>query len=540
MSVRVDWRASVALVGTVVRYLAVALLLPLATALIYGDGIGVFVVTIAVALAVGTALERLHDDPGDALGAREGFLMVALTWLAVALLGAVPYLLAAHGIVLPEPVDIVVLEPIAPTSTLGAPANAVFESMSGVTTTGATVMGEIAPEKHSHAVMLWRQQTQWLGGMGIVVLAVAILPELSVGGAQLMDAEAPGPGIEKLTPRIAETARALWGLYAGITLLEIVLLLGLNQAGLAPKMGPFNAVSHGFTTMPTGGFSPESRSIEAFSAAVQWLIVPFMIAAGTNFALFWHVARGDLRTAVEDAEFRFYGGVLGVLTAIGTALLFVDPNLVAPVTTEFGDTLPANGDLEKSARHAVFQVVSIVTTTGYASMDFNAWSGPGEALLVFAMFVGGSAGSTGGAIKVVRWLVIVKSIRRELFATVHPEAVRPVRLAGRPLDEDALRGIYVFTLLYVVLFLAGIVVLSLDAALVGYGEAGAQLSTLEAVTASAATLGNIGPGLEGVGPMGGYTGFTPQSKLFMVVLMWIGRLEIFPVLVLLTDAYWRS
>jgi trk system potassium uptake protein TrkH len=540
MSVRVDWRASVALVGTVVRYLAVALLLPLATAVIYGEAIGVFLVTIAVALAVGTALERVHDDPGDALGAREGFLMVALTWLAVALVSAVPYLLAAHGIVLPAPVDVVVLEPIAPTSSLGAPANAVFEAMSGVTTTGATVMGEIRPEKHSHAVMLWRQQTQWLGGMGIVVLAVAILPELSVGGAQLMDAEAPGPGIEKLTPRIAETARALWGLYAGITLLEIVLLLGLHAAGLAPNMGVFNAVSHGLTTMPTGGFSPEARSIEAFSAAVQWLIVPFMVAAGTNFALFWHVARGDLRTAVEDAEFRFYVGVLGVLTAVGTALLFVDPNLVAPVATEFGPTLAANGDLEAAARHAVFQVVSIVTTTGYASMDFNAWSGPGKALLVFAMFVGGSAGSTGGAIKIVRWLVIVKSIRRELFATVHPEAVQPVRLGGRPLDEDALRGIYVFTLLYVVLFLVGVLVLAGDAALVGYGESGTQLSVLEAVTASAATLGNIGPGLQGVGPMGGYAGFTPQSKLFMVLLMWIGRLEIFPVLVLLTNAYWRS
>ncbi len=540
MSVRVDWRAALSLAGTVVRYLAVALLVPLATAVLYGRGAGAFVVTILLAVVVGTALERLHPDPGEALGAREGFLMVALTWLAVALVAAVPYLLAAHGIVLPEPVGVTLLEPIAPTSTLGAPANALFEAMSGVTTTGATVMGDIDPAKHSHAVMLWRQQSQWLGGMGIVVLAVAILPELSVGGAQLMDAEAPGPGIEKLTPRIAETARALWGLYAGITLLEIGLLYGLHLAGYAPNMGLFNAISHGFTTMPTGGFSPEARSIEAFSAAVQWVIVPFMIAAGTNFALFWHVARGDLRTVVEDAEFRFYGGVLGVLTAVGTALLFVDPALVAPVSTEFGPTLATNGDPEASLRHAVFQVVSITTTTGYASMDFNAWSGPGEALLLFALFLGGSAGSTGGAIKMVRWLVIVKSIRRELFSTVHPEAVRPVRLAGRPLDEDALRGIYVFTLLYLVLFLAGIVVLSLDAALVGYGEAGQQLSTLEAVTASAATIGNVGPGLDGVGPMGGYGGFTAQSKLFMIGLMWIGRLEIFPVLVLLTDAYWRS
>ncbi|MDX1747517.1 MAG: potassium transporter TrkG, partial [Halobacteriales archaeon] len=253
-TLRVDYCASLSLVGTVLKYLAVPLLIPLVTALIYSETILPFVVTILVTVSVGIGLERLEPEP-DIL-AREGFLMVGLTWLAVSLIGAVPYLVEAHG--LPG-----VVAPVHPESTLGSPANALFESMSGFTTTGATVLGDISLDTHTRGIMMWRQLSQWLGGMGIVVLAVAILPELSVGGAQLMDAEAPGPGIEKLTPRIAETARALWGAYLGFTLLEIGLLYGLHVGGLAPNMTAYNAIAHGLTTMPTGGFSPEARSIEA-------------------------------------------------------------------------------------------------------------------------------------------------------------------------------------------------------------------------------------------------------------------------------------
>jgi trk system potassium uptake protein TrkH len=520
MSLRVDWRAAVAVVGTVLKYLAVALLIPLGVAVLDGEGVAVFAATAALAVSVGVALERLDTDPD--LGSREGFLVVGLTWLLVSLVGAVPYVLAGNAVF-----------DSATASTLANPVNALFESMSGFTTTGATVMGSISFDTHSRAMMLWRQQTQWLGGMGIVVLAVAILPELSVGGAQLMDAEAPGPGLNKLTPRIAETARVLWLAYFAITAIEMVLLYGLHELGAAPNMGLYNAVAHGFTTMSTGGFSPEARSIEAFSAAVQWLIVPFMVAAGTNFALFWHVTRGNFEELFSDVEFRFYVGILGTLTALVAAVLFVDPALTA-VETPTG-TLEVAGDAESALRQAVFQVVSLVTTTGYASMDFTAWSGPGQFVIVFAMFIGGSAGSTGGAIKIVRWLVILKSIRRELFTSVHPDAVRPVRLGGRALDERAVRGIHTFTLLYVALFLFGSLVLAADAARVGL-----DLAPMSALTASAATLGNIGPGLGLVGPMENYLAFPATSKLFMVVMMWIGRLEILPVLVLLTVGFWRS
>ncbi|WP_232686216.1 TrkH family potassium uptake protein [Halobacterium zhouii] len=522
MTLRVNWRASLALVGTVVKWLSVPLVLPVLVALYYGDGgLAAFGATILVALALGTALESVGDP--EEMGAREGFLMVASTWLAVSVVGALPYLFAAHGI---PPV----VEPTAPTSTLGNPVNALFETMSGFTTTGATVMGTISFDAHSHAILLWRQLTQWLGGMGIVVLAVAILPELSVGGAQLMDAEAPGPGIQKLTPRIAETARALWLAYAGITALEIVLLYGLNAAGLAPDMGLYNAVSHGFTTMATGGFSPEARSIEAFSAAVQWLIIPFMVAAGTNFALFWHVLQGDFEDPLEDSEFRFYVGVLGAVTAILAAILFTGPTL--DVTDAVG---PVAGNLEASLRHAAFQATSIITTTGYASMDFTAWSWPAKLVLFFALFLGGSAGSTGGAVKMVRWLVIMKSLKRELFATVHPDAVKPIRLGGRALDERGVRGIYAFTAFYFALFVVGSVFVVVDS-----GRVSATVTAFESTSAVAATLGNVGPGFGVVGPMSNYLVFTDASKLLMVGLMWVGRLEIIPVLVLFTNTYWRS
>ncbi len=515
MTLRVDWRSATSLVGTVVKYLAVPMAFPLLVALYYGEGVVTFVVAIAVTVALGFGLEQLADDPD--LGSREAFLMVALTWLAVALVGTIPYLVGGWGT----------------ESTLAHPVNATFESMSGFTTTGATVMGEIGFDRHSHALLLWRQMTQWLGGMGIVVLAVAILPELSIGGAQLMDAEAPGPGIEKLTPRIAETARALWLAYLGFTVLEFLLLYGLHLAGFAPEMTLYNAVAHPLTTMPTGGFSPAADSIAAFSAAVQWVIIPFMVVAGTNFALVWRALGGERGALSGDDEFRFYAGVLAVLSAVVAGLLYA--GLGAGLDSVPDAAAPLAGELEPAVRHATFQVVSIVTTTGYASMDFNAWSGTAQYLLLFAMFVGGSAGSTGGAIKIVRWLVILKSLRRELFNAIHPEAVTPVRLGGRALDERAVRGIYAFTLLYVVIFFVSVALVLFDTARVGY-----DVTVFETMSAVAATLGNVGPGFGAVGPMNSYLDFPATSKLFMVFLMWIGRLEIFPVLVLLTSGYWRS
>ena len=366
-----------------------------------------------------------------------------------------------------------------------------------------------------------RNLAHGLGGMGIIVLMIAILPELAVNGAQLMESEAPGPELQKLTPRIAETARVLWLIYFGFTLVLIGLLYGAHLLGFAPNMNLYNAIAHGFTTLPTGGFSPQADSIAAFGAVVQWIILPFMVIAGVNFALFWHVLKGEFRVLVDNPEFRGYMGATAVLIAVLSVVLVRG---AAPPMELGGVT---EGLTENTIRQAAFQIGSLLNSTGYATADFAQWGEHAQMVLLFAMFIGGSAGSTGGGVKVVRWLITLKAIRRELYTTIHPDVVRPVRLGGQIVDEDAIRGIMVFTVLYIFLFAVSAVFLSLDSARIGY-----ELSALEAISASLATLGNIGPGFGSLGPFGSFRRFSDLSKLLMVFLMWIGRLEIVPVLAL--------
>ena len=507
MSWRVNWKASVGLLGVGIKYLAVTMLVPLVVAVVYREDIWVFLLSIVLVAGIGFAVERVDPEPD--LGPREALLFVSLAWLAAAAIGTIPYLLAGYGTA----------------STVANPVNALFESMSGFTTTGATVLGEISTDRHSHALLMWRQLTQWLGGMGIIVLMIAILPEVAVNGAQLMESEAPGPELQKLTPKIAETARALWLIYFGFTVLYVAILYGLHLAELAPNMNLYNAVAHGFTTLPTGGFSPQANSIAAFSAVVQWVFIPFMVIAGVNFALFWHVLRGEAELMAENAEFRAYAGALAVVTAVLAVLLFRG---AAPPIELGGATQGVAGN---SLRQAAFQIGSLLNSTGYATADFAQWDTNAQMLLMFAMFIGGSAGSTGGGVKIVRWLIVAKAIRRELFTTAHPNVVRPVRLSGSIVDEDAIRGILVFTVLYIVLFMISAVFISLDTARIGI-----QLTTLESMSASLATIGNIGPGFGRLGPFGNYEFFSDASKLLMVFLMWVGRLEIVPVLAVFISA----
>jgi len=511
MNTVVDWRKSVALTGTVVKYLSVALAVPLVTALVYGDDVVAFGVSLVVAVLLGLALEQL--DPGTELQSREALLFVAVTWFTVAVVGAVPYVLAGMGT----------------ESTVARPVNALFESMSGFTTTGATVMGDISVDGHSHALMLWRQLTQWLGGMGIIVLMVAILPELAVNGAQLISEEAPGPSLEKLTPRITETARILWQAYFVFTALLAVALYSLNRVGLAPKMDLYTAIAHAFSTLPTGGFSTEAGSIAAFSVAVQWVVIPFMVVAGTNFALFWYLLEGDLSTFTRDREFRAYAGAIAVLTAVLTGLLFAG----AAPTLEIGGT--TEGQFGNAVRQAAFQIGSLMNSTGYATSNFAEWDTHAQLVLLFTMFVGGSAGSTGGGIKVVRWLIVLKSVRRELYHAVHPQAVSPVRLGDYVVDEEAIRGVMGFTVLYFLLFGLAAVLLVLDAKRVGI-----DLTALEAIGASLAAIGNIGPAFGRLGPFGSYLMLPATSKLLMILLMWAGRLEIITVLVVFTRSFWEQ
>ncbi|QLG48339.1 TrkH family potassium uptake protein [Natrinema halophilum] len=509
----VDVRSSCSFLGTVLKYLSLTLFFPTGIALYYRESPVPFLVTLVVTVVVGVGLERLEAEPR--LDHREAFLLVALTWFVVPFVGTVPYLVAGTG-------------------TVADPVNAFFESMSGFTTTGATVMGSISVETHSRSIMMWRQLTQWLGGMGILVLMVAILSELSVGGTQIIRQEAPGIKVEKLTPRIRETARALWLIYAWFTLAAVVVYYGLHLAGLAPNMTAYNAVAHGLTSLPTGGFSPEGRSVEAFEPIVQWAVMLFMIVAGTNFALYWYAWRGRPERLTENAEFRSYILVMGVIGGLISTLLFLGVGLAT--VPESVSTIP--GSVERSLRHGFFQIIAIVTTTGYASMDFNAWSDTTQVILLFTMFLGGSAGSAAGSIKIIRWYVIQKSMRRELFRLVHPEAVRPVRMGttGDVIDEETILGIFVFVAVFLTLFVISTVVLLVDA----HRTPGLSLSALEAASAVIATLGNVGPGVGVVGPMNSYEPFSDAAKLYMIFLMWIGRLEILSVLVILTPTYWRS
>ena len=489
------------------------MLVPLVVAVVYQEDIWVFAVSLATTVGLGLALEQLDDDPD--LRPAEAMLLVTVSWMAVSFVAAIPYVLAGYGT----------------SSTLAHPVNALFEATSGVTTTGATVMGSISVADHSHAVMMWRQLTQWLGGMGIIVLMVAILPELAVNGAQLFRSEAPGPDFEKLTPRIAKTARVLWLVYFGFTLGLVILLTLLHQLGYAPNMHLYNAIAHGFSTLPTGGFSPESASIAAFSAPAQWAFVPFMAVAGTNFALFWYLLNGDVRSVAADPEFRAYVGALAVITAVLALVLFRGAADSAAV--EFGRV--AAGEPMEALRQAAFQIGSIMNSTGYATSDFAKWESHGKLVILFAMFIGGSAGSTGGGIKIIRWLVVLKAARRELRTAARPDVVDPVRLGDTVVDEEVVRAVMAFTLLYFVLYGVASVFFILDGLRVGY-----ELSVLEAISASLATIGNIGPGFGSLGPFGNYLKFPAETKLVMVFLMLLGRLEIVPVLSIFTGVFWRS
>jgi trk system potassium uptake protein TrkH len=498
MRIRVDWRVSCRLVGTVLKWLWVPLLLPLAIALHDGTALRPFVVPMLGTAAVGVALERLTDERD--LRTREAFLMVSLTWLSIALVGAAPLVLAGQG-------------------ALADPVNALFESMSGVTTTGATIIVDF--DRHSRAVLMWRAVLQWLGGLGILVLATAVLSQLSVGGAQLMETETQTQDLNKLTPRISETAALLWKIYIGLTGLQVAALYGLHLVGLAPEMTLYDAVAHAFTTISTSGFSPRGASIAAFSPAVQWVIVPFMATGATSFILIYAVVHGNVDRLRNSDEFRFYVGILAFFSLAVGGVLAVDG---APYTSP-----------EAIARHSLFQVVSIVTTTGYASTDFNLWSSGAKHLLFVCMFIGGMAGSTTCSIKTLRWLVVVKAFRRDLFTASNPSAVRPVRLSGSVVDEGTVRDIYAYTLVSLVFFILATVFVVVDASRVRL-----TVTEFEAMSAAAATFFNVGPAFGIAGPLESYEPFPASTKLVMTFLMWIGRIEIIPVLVLLTPSFWRS
>lgn len=416
------------------------------------------------------------------IGKKEGYIVVALTWICISAFGALPFYISGA---IPSYTD------------------AFFETISGFTTTGATILVDI--EVMSKGLLFWRSMTHWLGGMGIIVLTLAILPILGVGGMQLFVAEAPGTTPSRLHPRITETAKRLWGIYLLFTLIQTVLLLfgGMNL---------FDAICHAFSTMATGGFSTKNDSIASFSPYIQYVIILFMVIAGTSFSLHYFLLKGQFEKVLNNEEFKFYLSVIGVFTILFTATIF----------------FMHQSGLEQAFRDALFQIVSIVTTTGFITADYLQWHGFLWFGIFLLMFTGGCIGSTGGGIKMIRILILVKNTRLELKRLIHPMAVIPVRLNGQAIPTEIIQNFLAFFLLYIIITAGGSAIMAM------FG-----LDFASAIGASAATLGNIGPAIGNLGPVDNYSLIPSAGKWVLSFFMLLGRLEIFTVLLLFSPSFWK-
>jgi len=486
----------------VLKWLAPAFLAPALVAVGYGESCWwAFLVAAVITGLAGWTLDQITGDKeGAAVTPRESFLVVALLWLLIPIFGSLPFILDG-GPQLSRPID------------------AYFESVSGFTATGSTLVADI--EALDRAMLFWRQLSHWLGGMGIIVLAVAILPRLRIGGRQLLQSELAGPTeIEQLGDTIRTTARRLWWLYVVLTGVAICVLGLIAITGIDGELTVFDAVGHALSVVALGGFSTRTISIAAFGPVTQYVLLVFMIIAGINFLRLYRVlVQRRFEVLARDEELRLYL----VLIALGALLVGAE---VIGGGYESGET---------GVRHSLFQATAILTTTGFATADYALWGPIATVTLLLLMFSGASAGSTGGGIKVIRHLLLFKLVKRELEQTVHREAIVPIRANRRVVDEKALRSLIVFVLLYLLVFAIGSLGLIIDS-----GRAGEGLSPFEAFGAAAACLGNIGPAFGFAGPYGSFAPFSDLSTLICTVLMWLGRVEIIPVVVILTRAYWRS
>ena len=443
---------------------------------------------------------------------REALLLVAASWIIGAALAALPFFLWAH-------LD----KTVAPTHPFANFVNCYFESMSGLTTTGASVLSSAPSDIESlpASLLLWRSLIQWLGGLGIVVLFVAVLPSLGVGARKLFQVEAPGPSPETVRPHIRDTARLLWLIYLGLTAAQMV---ALKLAG----MNWFDSACHTFTTLATGGFSTHNASIGGYnSASVDIVIILFMVLAGVNFAMYYQLIRGKTLNVFKDTELRTYLLFLLFGTLIVWLVIWANP-----IATTAEANAPAEMSAGASFRHSLFQMVSMQTTTGFCTADFDQWPFIAKAVLVLAMFFGASAGSTGGGIKVIRIIVALKVIGSEVERVFRPNVVRPVKVGNAAIDPELRLAAVAYVLHIILLFLTGAVLLMLL-------EKGAGIDFATAAGASVATLCNIGPGLAKVGAVENYGWFSDGSKLIMCILMALGRLEIFAIAVLFLPRFWR-
>jgi len=461
------------------------LLISSIVALYYNQGdFSSLIITTAICFITGGLSWLFTRNANKNIGKREGYIIVSLVWVVYSVFGALPF----------------VINGAIPSYT-----DAFFETMSGFTTTGASILNNI--EAVPYGLLFWRSITQWIGGMGMIVLSLAILPIFGFGGMQLFFAEVPGPTPDKLHPRIRETAKRLWIIYILFTLAETILL----------KIGGmtwFDAVNHSFTTMATGGYSTKQESIAYFNSPfIQYVIVVFMILAGTNFTLSYYALHFKFGKVFRNEEFRFYIGFILLFTIIIAFFLWYFKG--------FG--------IELSFRDSLFQVVSIMTTTGYVTADYLLWPPFIPVIILVLMFLGGSAGSTGGSIKIIRIVLMLKNSYLELKRIIHPNAIIPVRINNKAVSPDIITNVLAFIVIYMLITILSTIIIS---------SLGYDLDT--SIGAVASSLGNIGPGLGRVGPIENYSHFPMFGKWFLSFLMMIGRLELFTVLILLSPEFWKK
>jgi trk system potassium uptake protein TrkH len=481
------WSYVLYVIGALVVCVGLCMVFPLAFALYYQDGSALALLeSMGITVAVGGALLLAfrRKGRGAALGHREGMAITGFGWFAAGLFGALPFWL---GGVFPSPMD------------------CIFESLSGFTTTGASVLTDI--EAVAPGLLFWRSLTHWLGGMGIIVLSLAILPFLGVGGMQLYRAEVPGPVPDKLRPRIKDTAMTLWKVYLLFSAIQAVLLM-------LGGMTFFDSLCHTFGTMATGGFSTKNASIAHYeSSYIHWVVTLFMIIAGINFSLHFMLLRGKPKFMLRDPEFRVFAGLLVLFAALITGGILVS----------------SYDNFWLSLRDAAFQTAAILTTTGYATADYELWPFYTQVILLFCMFVGGSAGSTGGGMKVMRIMLLVKSSYQELNRLIHPRVVSHVKFGGKVVPPEVVSGVWGFFILWLALFFVTTFIV-----------AATGVDVFTSFAATLACIGNIGPGVGGVGPTDNYAWMPDTAKAVLTFCMVLGRLEIYTIIVLLVPEFWRK
>ena len=464
----------------------------------YSDGVTLELLLAGIStLLIGVASMFFTREHKKELNKRDGYIVVAVGWIVMSLSGTLPYVF---------------------TQTIPSFTNAFFETMSGYTTTGASILNDI--ESMPEGVLFWRSLTHWIGGMGIIVLAIAILPLLGIGGMQLFAAEAPGPSADKLHPRITDTAKRLWLIYFGYTAAETLLL---KVAG----MSFFDAINHALCTLSTGGFSTKNASVAHWNSQpiIQYIIILFMFLAGTNFVLSYFAFKGKVQKVIKDEEFKLYFKFIAIFTIIAALIIYFRADL----SLSSVDHPMVWGRGESSFRHSLFQVIAIITTTGFVTADYTLWT---PFLVVFffgLMFLGGSAGSTAGGVKVVRHLIMIKNGFLEFKRTLHPNAVLPVRYNTRSIPKEIVFNILAFFILYMLSFIIGALVFSMF-----------DINFESSVGLAASSLGNVGPALGDFGPVNNYSALPSLAKWWCSFLMLIGRLELFTVLILLTPFFWRN